>query len=90
MLLFTASYNEKWKCIATLKGDGSTERDSVSKTLNGEPEAPSRIEVPHTTGTMMTRYYKLGQVGHMKYEPTHWFNFFKITYCFKPVYTFVL
>lgn len=71
VLLFTAFYNEKWKCITTLKGDGTTEEDSVTNIANGEPEVSNKIQIPHSTGHGAPMYYKLGQVGHMKYEPAH-------------------
>ncbi|XP_015927081.1 nucleoporin SEH1 [Parasteatoda tepidariorum] len=64
--LWKANFNEKWKCIATMKGDGTTE--STEKQSANEPETPAKTD---TNNHPTTRYYKLGQVSHLKQEPWH-------------------
>ncbi|GIX68469.1 nucleoporin SEH1 [Caerostris extrusa] len=65
--LWKASCNEKWKCIATLKGDGSTE--PAEKQSNNEIETDAKIDI--SNNIPITKYYKLGQVSHLKQDAWH-------------------
>ncbi|KAG8195391.1 hypothetical protein JTE90_001405 [Oedothorax gibbosus] len=62
--LWKATHNDKWKCIATLKGDGTTE--PANKQATNEPEPIPKMDATNPLHT--TRYYKLGQVGHLKQD----------------------
>ncbi|XP_043254842.1 nuclear pore complex protein Nup44A isoform X2 [Colletes latitarsis] len=65
--LWKDNYINNWKCVAVLKGDGTSAQSAETPTAATPPN--------HSTGTQQTpsttRYYKLGSISHPNQVPWH-------------------
>ncbi len=56
--VYAANYLDNWKCIAVLKGDGSSVQDKLSQQASGSYGSSAGT----SNGSATTRYYKLGNI----------------------------
>ncbi|XP_076392753.1 nuclear pore complex protein Nup44A isoform X2 [Megachile rotundata] len=65
--LWKDNYINNWKCVAVLKGDGTSAQSAETPTAATPPN--------HSSGTQQTpsttRYYKLGSISHPNQVPWH-------------------
>ena len=65
--LWKDNYINNWRCIAVLKGDGSSGQSTETPTLVTPPNSThTGVAQPSTT-----RYYKLGSISHPNQVPWH-------------------
>ena len=66
--LWKDNYINNWKCVAVLKGDG-TSAQSADAAIATPPNSnhSTNIQQPFST----TRYYKLGSISHPNQVPWH-------------------
>ena len=66
--LWKDNYINHWKCVAVLKGDGTSAQSAEMPQIATPPShAMVSIQPPLST----TRYYKLGSISHPNQVPWH-------------------
>ncbi|XP_023245315.1 nucleoporin SEH1-A isoform X1 [Copidosoma floridanum] len=66
--LWKDNYINNWKCVAVLKGDGTTAH-SAENVMSTPPNSNHNLGVQLPSST--TRYYKLGTISHPNQVPWH-------------------
>lgn len=66
--LWKDNYINNWKCVAVLKGDGTSAQSTETPVITTPPSNNSigNQQLPSTT-----RYYKLGSISHPNQVPWH-------------------
>lgn len=65
--LWKDNYINNWKCVAVLKGDGTSPLNAETPQIATPPNQSIGIQQPLST----TRYYKLGSISHPNQVPWH-------------------
>lgn len=66
--LWKDNYINNWKCVAVLKGDG-TSAQSAEAAMSTPPNSSLSLAAQQTPST--TRYLKLGSISHPNQVPWH-------------------
>jgi nucleoporin SEH1 len=66
--LWKDNYINNWKCVAVLKGDG-TSAQSAENAVSTPPNSSHNLAAQQPLST--TRYYKLGSISHPNQVPWH-------------------
>lgn len=66
--LWKDNYINNWKCVAVLKGDGTSAQsaDKIEKSI-----PPGHLTTSNQQPSSTTRYYKLGSISHPNQVPWH-------------------